>query len=151
MQIYSGSLIRTVNSIMETLSLLFLLLLRFVYIYGISVENLFSVRFKMGKNHFLVEWGQRLSHLDKCGEELCLSHPSLYTPFLCLLIPQFFLGQMYLNGKQCLGFSIKSNTYHLWPNFVKEFLQIGKEVCTARYRSFCVALFFYFQSWWNIS
>ena len=37
------------NSIMETLSLLFLLLLRFVYIFGISRENLFSVRFKMGK------------------------------------------------------------------------------------------------------
>jgi hypothetical protein len=36
---------------------------------------------------------------------------------------------MYINGKQCLGFAIKSNTYHTWPQPVKEFMQIGKEVC----------------------
>ena len=38
------------------------------------------------------------------------------------------LGQMYLNGRQNLGFVIKSNTYHMWPKNVKDFLQIGTEV-----------------------
>ena len=36
---------------------------------------------------------------------------------------------MYINGKQCIGFAIKSNTYHTWPQPVKEFMQIDKELC----------------------
>ena len=43
------------------------------------------------------------------------------------------LGQMYLNGRQNLGFVIKSNTYHLWPKNVKDFLQIGTEVLIHRF------------------
>eukprot|EP00092_Neocalanus_flemingeri_P024580 GFUD01026659.1.p1 GENE.GFUD01026659.1~~GFUD01026659.1.p1 ORF type:complete len:1744 (+),score=379.20 GFUD01026659.1:118-5349(+) len=53
------------------------------------------------------------------------SHPYSRIKSIAKLIP----GQMYINGQQSLGFVIKSNTFHTWPKMVKDFLQIGRQVC----------------------
>jgi len=43
---------------------------------------------------------------------------------LAKLIP----GQMFVNGRSCLGYALKSNSYHTWPKPIKDFLYQGAKV-----------------------
>ena len=51
-------------------------------------------------------------------------HPLTGSRELSKLIP----GQMYINARQSLGFLIKSDSYHNWPQIVRDFLKIGGQV-----------------------
>lgn len=43
-------------------------------------------------------------------------------------LAKFIPGQMYINGKQCLGYVIKNNLFHTWPSEIRSFLQQGFQV-----------------------
>ena len=57
---------------------------------------------------------------------LQFQHPFTQAKTLAKIIP----GQMYINGHTSLGLAIKANSVHTWPDMVREFLQIGKELVT---------------------
>merc|ERR1711997_880049 len=37
-------------------------------------------------------------------------------------------GTMYVDGKKCLGYLIKNNTFHSWPQVIKNFLYQNAKV-----------------------